>query len=144
MRIDAEILTAAHPLAMPLAQQRGGSQASFWLWLFVLIVVTMLAGVVILLVRRRLFEDQKPDTGSGTLMEQLRGMRDRGEISEAEYDQTRKSIAARAAGRESPGGAAGSDWAGQSGRKARPGLDLTGEPLPGANPRGSGPDADED
>lgn len=58
-------------------------------------------------------------------------MRDRGEISEEEYDQTRRTIAARAAGREPPEPPSPVDWAGESGRVARPGYDLTGEPLPG-------------
>lgn len=124
-----------------LGQQGGRSTSPFWLWLFVLIVVTVAAGVVLLMVRRRLIEGEGADQHSGTLMEQLRRMRDRGEISESEYDLTRRSIAARAAGREPPAPAAPVDRAGESGRVARPGYDLTGERLP---ERGREASADED
>ncbi len=129
---------------LPLAQQGGRSQSAFWLWLFILIAATMLAGVIILIVRRRLLEDPASGGGGATMTEELRGMRDRGEISEAEYDQMRKSIAARAAGREPPEGSPRPDWAGESGRIARPGFDLTGEPLPGSDKPGGGPSAGED
>lgn len=116
--------------ALTLAQQ-GRSQASFWLWLFVLIVLTVLAGVVIVIVRRRLIEPDAKANSPGSLMEDLRRMRDRGEITQEEYDRTRKTIAARAAGREPPPPPPPDP---EGPRQARPGYDLTGDRLPGAGP----------
>lgn len=52
---NAQILASA----LPLAQHAGRSTSSFWVWLFVLIVGTVLAGVVILVVRRRLLEQER-------------------------------------------------------------------------------------
>lgn len=117
-------------VALTIAQQ-GRSQASFWLWLFVLIVVTVLAGIAIVVIRRRLLESDATESSPGTLMEDLRRMRDRGEITEEEYDRTRKAIAARAAGREPPPIPPPDP---DAPRRARPGYDLTGDPLPGSGP----------
>lgn len=108
------------------------------------IIAVLLLGVVILAVRRRMFTRDNDLQGSRSLMDQLRVMRDKGQMSDEEYEATRRSLASKVAAnvlREAPvapevrgtriprgaGGIAGP----ASARVARPGFDLTGEPLPG-------------
>ncbi|MBL8965040.1 MAG: hypothetical protein KF787_03250 [Phycisphaeraceae bacterium] len=94
-----------------------------WPFLVGLIVVAMVGGVVIMAVRRRLLAR---DSGAGdeTLMESLRRLRDRGEMSRAEYESTVRTIARRAASRPSgsastePGSSGG--MAGVTGQSPKP------------------------
>lgn len=92
----------------------------------VLIVVVVAMGFFILLVRKRMLGSDR-DLGAGSLLGDLKQMRDAGDISQAEYDYLRKSIAARAAGQEPPPRPA--ELAAPE-LRATPGFDLTGEPLP--------------
>jgi len=115
-----------------LAQSRQ-APVEIWIWIGVLLVVTLVAGGVILAMRRRLLGAKDADELSGSMLDDLRSMRSRGEISEEEYDYTRKTIAARAAGREPPPrpDSLRSPPAPDGAIAARPGYDLTGAPLPG-------------
>lgn len=96
------------------------------LQLGLLIVLVLVLGVVILAVRKAMFKDDNADAG-GSLFDDLRRMRDSGEISELEYDYLRKCIAARAAGKDLPPRPPELE---QAELRARPGFDLTGAPLP--------------
>ena len=58
----------------------------------VLIALCIAGGVVILLLRRRLFSNASDQAESASLMEQLRSMRDRGEMSPEEFEQTRQAM----------------------------------------------------
>lgn len=115
-----------------LAQSRQAPPVELWIWLGALVVATLVLGVILLAMRRRLLDSDDAEPGAGSMLDDLRAMRDRGEISQAEYDHTRKTIAARAAGREPPPrpDESRSPEAPDGSVAARPGYDLTGAPLP--------------
>jgi hypothetical protein len=102
--------------------------------------------------RRRMLASENELTGARSLMDQLRVMHQRGEMSEEEYEATRRALATKVAAQvkgqgKVPGAppppasyspkmsraALDAARAGlESGAKvARPGFDLTGAPLPG-------------
>ncbi|GAB4385607.1 MAG: hypothetical protein Kow0022_12150 [Phycisphaerales bacterium] len=109
-----------------LAQAASRSIGPVLINLGVLIVIVVAMGFFILLVRKRMLGSDR-ELGAGSLLGDLKQMRDAGNISQAEYDYLRKSIAARAAGQEPPPRPA--EPAAPE-LRARPGFDLTGEPLP--------------
>jgi hypothetical protein len=98
----------------------------------VAIAIIAVGGAVLLMYRRRvLAEDAGRDEQAG-LMDNLRAMRDRGEMSSDEYDAAKRAMVARFSG---PSAAASPPPvrkpAGIGGvRVAPPGVDLTGAPLP--------------
>ncbi len=115
-------------MQMVLAQ-RGSSQdvMNVLILLAVLIGLVLIAGVVMLVVRKRMIRNEQVLAGS--VFDDLKRMRDEAQISQHEYDYLRKAIAAKAAGREPPPRPA--DFGPLPGElRARPGFDLTGEPLP--------------
>ena len=66
---------------------------------FVLIVLIVVGGLVVIALRRKLLaKDSKLGHESG-LMDEMRAMHARGELSDAEYDLIRKRLANRAAAR---------------------------------------------
>jgi hypothetical protein len=108
----------------------------------VVIVVVALGGSALLMFRRRLFDKGGPDPGG--LLDSLRAMRDRGQITPAEFDAARKRMAAKMAGVAPPPSAAPRAPARDPAlRTARPGFDLTGAPLPTARPGGTTDKPDE-
>jgi len=66
------------------------------IWGFVLIAAVVVGWIFIMILRRRLRE---PDAGvsddAGFSLSQLRAMRDRGEITSEEYEQTRSRVIAK-------------------------------------------------
>lgn len=118
--------------ALVLAQARPAPPTELWLWVGALIVVSLVFGFVVMAMRRRLLGRSDEGVKPAALLEDLRAMRDRGEISQDEYDSTRATIAARAAGREPPAksGPTRPPAAPDGSLIARPGYDLTGERLP--------------
>ncbi|MFG0307471.1 MAG: hypothetical protein ACF8Q5_14805 [Phycisphaerales bacterium JB040] len=100
------------------------------LWVFVLIVVIVLGGLGVMALRRRLLS-RDDGAGASGLMDEMRAMHARGELSDEEYDRVRKRMAARAAGRDPDEIAPAIRKETEPGvLRARPGYDLTGEPLP--------------
>jgi len=105
----------------------------------VLIVCLVIVGMIWMYLRRKLMEKESGRNLSASMMERLREAHGRGEISDAEYEQTRKTLAARVS---ETMGAKGTGASAQpcprarpptpdpSSRQAPPGYDLTGEPLP--------------
>lgn len=57
-----------------------------------LIALCLIAGAAILIARRKLLSPDQSAVDQGSLLDQLRGMRDRGEMSQAEYDQTKAAM----------------------------------------------------
>lgn len=88
------------PASLPLAQSASNTTGVL-LWAGVLIVVAMVGGVVIAMVRRNMLGE--PDAGDdGSMLDQMRRMVDRGEMSQQEFDLARRKIIERAqAARES-------------------------------------------
>jgi hypothetical protein len=70
-------------------------------WVAVLLGAVLSASIAILGLRKSLFAPARREEDSGSLMEQVRAMRERGEMSEAEYDQVRRKLVAKAASRAS-------------------------------------------
>jgi hypothetical protein len=60
-----------------------------------LIALCLIAGAAILIVRRRMLAPDHAAADQGSLLDQLRGMRDRGEISPAEFDQAKAAMHAK-------------------------------------------------
>jgi hypothetical protein len=60
-----------------------------------LIALCLIAGAAILIVRRKMFATDHAAADQGSLLDQLRGMRDRGEISPAEFDQAKAAMHAK-------------------------------------------------
>lgn len=109
----------------------------------VLIAAVLIAGAVLLLLRRRLLSQDRQDSSGMGLMEHLQSLRETGEMSQEEYDAARRALVARATGsplpdQGKPQGSTGRQAPGtqpddgQDGAvlSAEPGYDLTGEPLP--------------
>ncbi len=94
-----------------------------------LIVVVVVLGFVLLAMRKRMFGGSEDGEVAGSMFEDLRRLREKGEISEVEYDYVRKCIAARVAGRELPPRPEGLAPEAEE-LRARPGFDLTGAPIP--------------
>lgn len=115
--------------------------------LVTLLVLSIVGGLVILYLRKRMFADDKSSDSAG-LFADLRAMRDRGEISDDEYERTRAVIIAKATGKDAEQVRADAIRK-AGGRVAEPGFDLSGRPLPGTeppgpeNPLGSAPDNDQ-
>jgi len=75
-------------------------------WVALLLGAVLAASVAILALRKSLFAPEAKAEDPGSLMDQVRAMRERGEISEAEYDQVRRKLVAKAASRPSEKGGA--------------------------------------
>jgi hypothetical protein len=67
-------------------------------WVVVLIGVIMVGGLVLMWMRRKIFAAEAAEQQASGLMESLRKMRDSGQMSQEEYDATRKAMATRIAG----------------------------------------------
>ncbi|MFG0260372.1 MAG: SHOCT domain-containing protein [Phycisphaerales bacterium JB041] len=114
----------------------------------VMIVLVMAAGIALYVVRGRLFgKDGPKQLDHGGVLETMRAMRDRGEISEEEYRTTQAALVAKATEKRASPSAPEADpiktqtSTGQPGdRRAKPGFDLTGDPLPPSRWSGPGDD----
>lgn len=67
--------------------------ADIIMWVAILAALMIAGGMVIMLLRRRLFTQETG--GDETLMQSLRRMRDTGEMSQEEFEATRKSLIAK-------------------------------------------------
>jgi uncharacterized membrane protein len=116
-----------------------------------LIVVVLALGIVLFVVRDRFLGDGTgEDIDPGGVLESLRAMRDRGEVSEEEYRTAQAALVAKISrpNAENPG----ADPAGPARARTRaalpgelraePGFDLTGAPLPPAVRGGADGSAD--
>ena len=141
--VGAPLIASAPPPATP----GGGSLTEFLLYLGLAMAAVIGAGIGIMLFRRRVLG---ADAGGpeARMLEELRAMRDRGELSPDEFDAARRAALRGPAKAREPGPAQGTDArpAGvpparresTSERVARPGFDLTGAPLPPAQDESSG------
>jgi hypothetical protein len=72
-------------------------------WGTVLLVVALVVGLGIRALRRRVFPEKEPPPEQLWTLEDLREMRDRGELSEEEFETLRARVIARMAGAGPPG-----------------------------------------
>jgi hypothetical protein len=99
------------------------------------LVVVVIGGVVLMAVRGRVLE--QPGSGAveqGRLLDDLRSALERGEITQSEFDSAKTAMAARLAGKPPPPRPApppGAVRRPDGSLVAKPGVDLTGRPLPG-------------
>lgn len=66
-----------------------------------LIILTILGGLGVMAVRRRMLAKDSPASDQGGLLDELRRMRSSGQISDEEFDAARRTIAARLTGKPS-------------------------------------------
>jgi uncharacterized membrane protein len=76
---------------------KGQAVSQAWLWVGILIVVTVVAGLVLMQYRRRVLSQQSTESGEG-FMESLRTLRANGEMSEDEFQSIRRKLLAQMAG----------------------------------------------
>lgn len=117
----------------------GSTSVDVLMWVGALIIAVLFLGIVILLLRKRLF-NREADTATN-LLNDLRRMHKSGELSTEEYDAARKALTTRVAATlptptaaKPPRQARTEPAAGQpeppAELRAKPGFDLTGAPLP--------------
>lgn len=133
---------ALHPVIVLGQSQASRAATDAVLVLGVLIVLVLVGGFLVMHLRRRFLGERDADA-PGLLLDDLRGLRARGEISDEEYDRARAAIVGRmseAMGGRAPGpppsprapALRSPAPADPTLRVARPGYDLTGAPLPRA------------
>ena len=83
------------PIAALLAQAKPYSPTPVLIWVGVLIACAMIGGTLVVILRRKMLDRQTASDANRSLMEHLRDAHARGEMSDAEYEQARKSIASR-------------------------------------------------
>jgi hypothetical protein len=107
----------------------------YLLWVGASMVVVMIATLAVVWYRRRILGSSKSDIQSG-LLDELRAMKNRGQISEEEFAATKHAMAVRAAGGV-PTQTKPKPMTGEL--IAPPGFDLTGQPLPPRPPEDPAP-----
>jgi len=103
-----------------------GDLGEYLLWVGAAIGCIVLATLVILWYRRRILGPADSNEHA-SLLDELRAMRAKGEISEEEFAATKHAMATRAAGKPRTPAAPRTST---PERVAPPGFDLTGAPLP--------------
>lgn len=103
----------------PLAQQ-AQSYTPLLVWAGALIVLLIVGAIVLTAVRRRLLGERDGGGGLGLTLHDLREMHARGDLSDDEFARAKASLLGRSVD-AAPG-------AGE--RRAPPGYDLAGDPLP--------------
>lgn len=98
-------------------------------WLIAPALLAVIGSLLIVYLRKRLFSDRAADQPTG-MMGELRAMRERGEITEDEYDRARAAVIAKATGKD-PEAVRLESIRKAGGLVAEDGFDLTGRPLPG-------------
>jgi hypothetical protein len=105
------------------------------MWVGVLIALVLVLGIVVMLVRKRVFSDEEREADGAGLVTSLRAARNRGDISQEEYEHTLRRIRGRLTGEPLPPPAREPRQGVDPGvdpeqeRRAPPGVDLAGDPL---------------
>jgi len=77
----------------PILAQNATLDTRAFIYIILLIVLCIVGFIIIMSVKRRIFDESKEqDQSAATLMESLEHMKKSGEISQEEYEQTRRII----------------------------------------------------
>lgn len=85
-------MTHAPTESLPTVFVAQSASGSILVWIVALIAIVIVGGIAVMVLRKRLLEDRSPSADVGGLMDQLRAMRDRGELSEEEFARARRSL----------------------------------------------------
>lgn len=97
---NGHLMVARIPNAAPIL---AANAAQWALWTAVAVAALVLMTVAVTLLRRQLFKTEDVKDEPPFLLEDLRQMRDCGQISEEEYRKAREALSAKL--KQSPGGA---------------------------------------
>lgn len=127
--------------------QSSGSTAQFIIWVGVLIAASIVGGLIMLAVRRRMLSQDR-DELDGSLLDQLRKDLREGKLTQDEYDAIKRRMAQQMAERLGAKGstpepdpkpeskpAPAPQTTNPGALTAEPGFDLTGQPLPTRTPQ---------
>ena len=128
--MNAVPLSIMTEMADPTLAQGFVAQPKVLALLGFVLFLALVGIALIVYIQKRILSDRDDKYQGGTLFSDLRAMRDRGEISDDEYDRTRAVIIAKTTGRDAEQVRLEAIRK-QGGRVAEPGYDLTGRPLPG-------------
>ncbi|MCC6321932.1 MAG: SHOCT domain-containing protein [Phycisphaerales bacterium] len=103
-----------------------------------LMAAVLTLGLVIMALRKRLLDKNAVNTGAGSLLEDIRAMRSRAEISEEEYQAMRQRIIRKMSPSSGAGLSAGGDSSHPPINSAREIGRSTGGPKPAENPQRAG------
>jgi hypothetical protein len=117
---------------MPLVLAAKPDVAAILLLIGIILILVIVGGLFLLHLRRRILETHSGPQQHGGLLDDLRAMLERGEISQEEFDSTKAAMAARLTGKAPPKPAMppGAVRRPDGTLVAKPGVDLTGAPLP--------------
>lgn len=90
------------PLPQLLLAESSKSSTQALLYIGIIIFVTIAGGFIVLMMRRRLLSPQDASADHAGIMDSLRAMRDRGELSQAEFEAARRSMIEKAMSRKTP------------------------------------------
>lgn len=132
------VLTSAVVIAQSRvapAPSRSMDVGAIMVWAGVLVVVVIGGGLALFWIRRRLLASDAATGGDAVSLQTLRDMKARGELSDAEFEAAKAVVLEQLGGVGIRGGAGDPAAALRpksppADRRARPGFDLTGEPLP--------------
>jgi Short C-terminal domain len=82
------------PIVLAQSANTKASQGEVILWVAILILVAFLGGMVILWIRKKMLAKENP-ADAGSLLDHLRAMLQRGEITQEEFDATKKAMVKR-------------------------------------------------
>jgi hypothetical protein len=97
---EVRVYTLAVPPGGPGPGQPARRPTDVLVWVGLLIVAVMVLGAAILVLRRNVLSRGGPADQSPGFMEDLRRMRDRGEITPEEFEAARRAMIARIKGGE--------------------------------------------
>lgn len=123
-------------LGSPVAQSNLAT-SQILTWVLALIVLIVIGGLVVVAMRRKLLSRDNSIGHESGLMDEMRGMHSRGELTTEEYDRIRKRLAAKAAGKDPDTASPKPERADAKPpveHAARPGFDLAGDRLPVPDP----------
>lgn len=82
----------------PPASPPGGAVTPTLVWVGILIVVVIVGSIIVMVVRRRVLAREAPASNDSTFMDELRAMRDRGEITPEEFEAAKRAAVRRLRG----------------------------------------------